>query len=56
MSANYVSPKADGYLNVRNNIYRERQVKQKEMAFKMQGALRDLPEQSKENYVLREFK
>ena len=54
--AKYVSNKPDGYMAVRNNIYRERQVKQKEMAFELQGACRNLPEQSRENYEKRPFK
>jgi hypothetical protein len=54
--AKYVSNKPDGYLNIRNNVYRDRQAKQKEMAFELQGACRNLPEQTKENYSLRPLK
>jgi|GEM_PF-3571868 hypothetical protein len=54
--AKYVSNKPDGYMAIRNNIYRDRQVKQKQMAFELQGACRNLPEQTKENYELKAFK
>lgn len=54
--AKYVSNKPDGYLNIRNNVYRDRQAKQVEMAYMLQGAGRNLPEQTKENYELRPFK
>lgn len=50
MSANYVSPKEDGHLMVRNEVYRERTVKLEERDVAMQAALRDLPAQNKENY------
>lgn len=30
MSAEYVSPKKDGYLSVRNEVYRDREVKAQE--------------------------
>lgn len=50
MGAKYESNKPDGYLKVRNNVFLEREAKQQECAYERQGALRDLPPQSKENY------
>ena len=50
MPANYVSPKADGYLSTRNEVYRDREVKQVVRTFAEQSALRNLPAQSKANY------
>lgn len=55
MSANYSSPKPDGYLATRNEVYREREVKQQIRTFAEQGALRNLPEQSKQNYGKKEY-
>lgn len=50
MGAKYQSPKPDGYQSTRNNIYLEREQKQQVRTFKEQGACRNLPDQSKENY------
>ena len=55
MSANYVSPKSDGYLATRNAVYREREIKQQMRAVAEQGALRNLPEQSRQNYGKKEY-
>jgi len=55
MSADYVSPKPDGYLGTRNAVYREREMKQQVRTFAEQSALRNLPEQSKENYGKKEY-
>lgn len=50
MGAEYVSPKPDGYLSTRNEVYRDREKKQQVRAVAEQDALRNLPPQSKENY------
>ncbi len=50
MGAKYVSPKPDGYLRTRNNVYLDREAKQQTRTFSEQGALRNLPAQSKLNY------
>jgi hypothetical protein len=50
MGAKYVSDKPDGYLSTRNNVYLDREQKQQVRTFEEQGALRNLPAQSKENY------
>lgn len=50
MSATYESPKSDGYLKTRNNIYLDRERKQQVRTVEEQSALRNLPPQSKENY------
>ncbi len=50
MSAKYTSPKPDGHLATRNAVYREREQKQQVRTFAEQGALRNLPPQTKENY------
>lgn len=50
MSAEYTSPKPDGYLKERNNVYLDREAKQQARTFAEQGACRNLPEQSKANY------
>lgn len=50
MSAEYTSPKPDGYLNTRNEVYRDREKKMQVQTMKEQDALRNLPAQSKENY------
>ena len=50
MGAEYVSSKEDGYLKTRNEIFRDREKKLQVRTFEEQGALRDLPPQSKENY------
>jgi len=56
MTATYQSPKPDGYLSTRNNVFRDRQVKQVVRTFDEQGACRNLPEQSKANYEMKPFK
>ncbi|MDE1829564.1 MAG: hypothetical protein KGI25_04510 [Thaumarchaeota archaeon] len=56
MGAKYQSPKPDGYQSTRNNIYLEREAQQKERTLKEQGASRNLPEQSKENYGKKTYK
>lgn len=55
MSAEYQSPKPDGYLATRNNVYLERERLQQVRTFAEQGACRNLPEQSKENYGKKEY-
>jgi hypothetical protein len=50
MGAQYTSDKPDGYLSTRNNVYLDREVKQEVRTMKEQGASRNLPDQSKENY------
>ena len=55
MPANYTSPKPDGYLRTRNNIYLERGSVQENRTYREAGASRDLPEQSRENYGKKEF-
>lgn len=50
MSAKYESTKPDGYLATRNNVYLDREIKQEVRTMKEQGACRNLPPQSKENY------
>jgi hypothetical protein len=50
MGAKYTSPKPDGYLCERNNIYLDREYKQQVCTYKHAGASRNLPEQSMENY------
>ena len=50
MSANYTSPKPDGYLATRNNVYLDRGMKQEIRTYQEAGACRNLPAQSKENY------
>jgi hypothetical protein len=55
MSANYTSPKPDGYLNTRNNVYLERGMKQEVATYKAAGACRNLPAQSKANYGKKEY-
>jgi threonine dehydratase len=56
MSATYESPKPDGYLSTRNNVYLDREKKQEIRTFKEQGACRDLHEQSMENYGKKGYK
>ena len=56
MSAKYVSDKPDGYLATRNNVYLERQSLQKTRTFREQGACRNLPEQSMQNYGKNDLK
>ena len=50
MGANYTSPKPDGYLKTRNNVYLEREALQQTRTYAEAGACRNLPEQSKKNY------
>lgn len=50
MCANYTSPKPDGYLSTRNNVYLERGKLQEVRTYKEAGASRNLAPQSKENY------
>lgn len=50
MSANYTSNKPDGYLRTRNEVYRDRERKMQERTMAEQSQLRNLPEQTKENY------
>ena len=50
MSGKYESPKPDGYLETRNNVYLQRMQSQQRREIAQQDAGRDLPPQSKENY------
>jgi len=50
MGAKYNSQKPDGYLKTRNEVYREREMKQQQRTAQETAQLRDLPEQSKANY------
>lgn len=50
MSAEYVSPKPDGYLAIRNEVYQDRRKKLEARAMQEQAVLRDLPPQSQANY------
>jgi len=50
MGAKYTSPKPDGYLKTRNNVYLEREAKQETRTYAEAGASRNLPPQSKANY------
>lgn len=50
MGAKYTSPKPDGFLATRNNVYLERERKQEVRTYAESGACRNLPAQSKENY------
>jgi hypothetical protein len=56
MGANYESTKPDGYLATRNNVYREREKLQQVRTVVEQGASRNLPPQSKENYGKKDYK
>ena len=56
MGAKYESPKPDGYLNIRNEVYRERCKKLEERAYKEQDALRNLPPQTKDNYGKKSYR
>ncbi len=56
MGAKYVSDKPDGYMRTRNNIYLERETLLQDRTFREQGALRDLPPQSKENYGKEDYR
>lgn len=56
MSAEYTSPKPDGYLKTRNNVYLDRERKLEERTFAEASALRNLPEQSKANYGKKDYK
>lgn len=50
MGATYESPKPDGYLKTRNNVFLDREKKQQARVFEEQSALRNLPAQTKANY------
>lgn len=50
MGARYESSKPDGYMRTRNNIFLERELKLQDRTYREQGALRDLPEQTRANY------
>ena len=50
MGANYTSPKPDGYLATRNNVYLDREAKQEVRTYAEAGASRNLPQQTKKNY------
>lgn len=50
MGANYTSPKPDGYLKTRNNVYLDREAKQETRTYAEAGASRNLASQRKENY------
>lgn len=56
MGAKYESTKPDGYLSTRNNVYLDREKKQQQRTFEEQGACRNLPEQTKENYGNKDYK
>lgn len=56
MPANYVSPKPDGYLSIRNEVYQDRRKKLEMRDVKAQDVLRNLPSQTKENYGKKDFK
>lgn len=56
MGAKYESDKPDGYLKIRNEIYRDRVKKLQVRDMQAQAALRNLPEQSKENYGDEDYK
>lgn len=56
MSAKYESTKPDGYLATRNNVYLERERLQEVRTYAEQGASRNLPPQTKENYGKKEYK
>ena len=56
MGAEYTSPKPDGYMKTRNEIYQHRQKKMIERTMEEQSALRNLPPQSKENYGKKTYK
>jgi len=55
MSANYTSPKPDGHLSTRNNVYLDRGHKQQVRTFQEASACRNLPAQSKANYGKKEY-
>ncbi len=50
MGAKYTSPKPDGYMSTRNNIYLAREQYQETCTYREAGASRNLPPQSKANY------
>lgn len=50
MGANYTSPKPNGYLSTRNNVYLDREQKLQVRTYAEAGASRNLPEQTKANY------
>ncbi len=55
MTANYVSDKPDGYLRTRNNVFLDREQKQQVRTYNEAGACRNLPAQSKANYVKKDI-
>jgi hypothetical protein len=55
MGAKYTSPKPEGYLSTRNNIYLAREKQQETRTYAEAGACRNLPTQSKENYGKRDI-
>lgn len=55
MGAKYTSPKPDGYLKTRNNVYLDREYKQEVRTYREAGASRNLPEQSKANYGKKDY-
>lgn len=55
MSAKYVCEESAGYLATRNEIYRLRAMQLEQREAKAQAVLRNLPEQSKENYGKKEM-
>jgi len=55
MGAKYTSPKPDGYLETRNNVYLDREYKQEVRTYREAGACRNLPQQSKANYGLKGY-
>lgn len=50
MAAKYESDKPDDYLKTRNAVFRDREIKQQERTAQKQAQLRNLLEQSKNNY------
>lgn len=56
MSAEYNSQKPDGYMKIRNEIYRDRVKKLQVRDVQAQAALRNLPEQTKANYGDEDYK
>ena len=56
MGAKYNSQKPDGYMSVRNAVYKYRDAIQQTREAMHQDALRNLPEQSKENYGKKSYK
>jgi len=50
MSAQYTSPKPDGYCKTRNHVYREREMALQARIIEQQAPLKDMPAQTKANY------